>query len=171
MKPWGFSHAGVGFKVVQECDLSEIALLQNDYTTWSFLARSRIEKANLNASDGRSYFVVFDRVNPFIGLIRLDEYDKMNLSIRIGVDVAMKLRGRGYGRKILEALKKYCFQCLNTHRVWLLVLETNKRARKLCKLQGFAVEGKQRGAIFREGKYLDYIMMSMMEDEYRSLAT
>jgi RimJ/RimL family protein N-acetyltransferase len=106
-------------------------------------------------------------VNPFIGLVRMDEHDAMNASIRVGADVVSGLRGRGYGRKIYEAIKKYCFHYLNVHRVWLLVLETNKHARRLYKKQGFRVEGKQRKAIFRDGEYLDYVMMSILEDEYR----
>jgi len=102
-----------------------------------------------------------------VGLVRMDEMDKMNASIRVGADVAVKLRGLGYGKKIYEAIKRYCFDYLNVHRVWLLVLETNEVALKLYRKQGFKVEGKQRQAIFRDGKYLDYLMMSILEEEYR----
>lgn len=175
MMPATFSHGGISFKVIEEADLEEIAALRNDYSTWSFLTDPRpvypgTQKdwlAGLSSSKGKMYFTVFDRVNPFIGLVRMDEYDQMNSSIRVGADVTVKLRGRGYGRKIYEALKKYCFHYLNVHRVWLLVLETNKHAQRLYKKQGFRVEGKQRQAIFRDGKYLDYVMMSILEGEYR----
>lgn len=178
MMPATFTHNGISFKVVEESDLMEIAALRNDYTTWAFLTDPRpvypaAQKewlAGLSTEKGKMYFVAFDRVNPFIGLIRMDHYDQMNSSIRIGADVAVKLRGRGYGRKIYEALKKYCFHYLNVHRIWLLALETNKRALKLYRKQGFKVEGKQRGAIFRDGKYVDYIMMSMLEGDYRACA-
>jgi RimJ/RimL family protein N-acetyltransferase len=170
-----FSHEGMSFRVVQEGDLEAIAELRNDYSTWTNLTDPRpvypgTQKdwlAGLSGAKGRIYFVAYDRVNPFIGLVRMDEHDAMNASIRVGADVVSGLRGRGYGRKIYEAIKKYCFHYLNVHRVWLLVLETNKHARRLYKKQGFRVEGKQRKAIFRDGEYLDYVMMSILEDEYR----
>ena len=175
MMPATFSHAGVSFKVVEEKDLAEIAALRNDYTTWSFLTdplpvymgAQKDWLAGLSSAKGKMYFTVFDSINPFVGLVRMDEMDKMNASIRVGADVATKLRGLGHGWKIYEAIKKYCFDYLNVHRVWLLVLETNKRAIKLYKKQGFRLEGKQRQAIFRDGKYLDYLMMSILEEEYR----
>lgn len=175
MIPPTFSHEGVSFRVIQEGDLGAIAELRNDYSTWTFLTDPRpiypaAQKewfAGLSALKGKLYFVAYDRVNAFIGLVRMDEQDTMNASIRVGADVVPGLRGRGYGRKIYEAIKKYCFDYLNIHRVWLLVLETNKHAQRLYKKQGFRVEGKQREAIFRDGKYLDYVMMSILEDEYR----
>lgn len=171
--PATFAHAGVSFKVIEESDLAEIAALRNDYSTWCFLTDpvpvylggQKDWLAGLGK--GKLYFTVFDSTHPFIGLVRMDEYDKTNASIRVGADVAVKLRGQGYGKRIYQAIKKYCFDQLNVHRVWLLVLETNKKAIGLYKKQGLKLEGKQRAAIFRDGKYVDYLMMSILEEEYR----
>lgn len=37
----------------------------------------------------------------------------------------------GFGRSAVKAVKHYVFECLGAHRLWLHVLETNRRARTL----------------------------------------
>ena len=117
----------------------------------------------------RRYYVVCDDGHDFIGIVRNshDEIDKANRSIRVGADIVRELRGQGYGRKVYRLLKKYCFDYLNMHRVWLAVLDTNEAGRRLYESEGFEVEGRYREAIFRDGKYHDYILMSILEQQYR----
>jgi len=69
-----------------------------------------------------------------------------------------------YGSRIFELVVDYCFNQLNMHRLWLLVLSQNKIAKHIYEKHGFEVEGVQRQAIFRNGKYVDYIMMSRIND-------
>jgi len=47
------------------------------------------------------------------------------------------------------------------------VLETNQHAKRLYEKQGFITEGRLRDAVFRDGKYVDYIIMSILETEYQ----
>jgi diamine N-acetyltransferase len=54
------------------------------------------------------------------------------------------------------------------NRLWLLVLENNEPAKNLYKKMGFVNEGVQRQAIFKEGQYHDYIMMSLLRGEYEN---
>ncbi len=174
-----FQHNEIILRVVEEADLEPIRALRNDASTWVHLTdphliTSQAQRrwfAGLAARDDRMYFVVSDREHPFIGIVRMDEYDRLHRSIRIGADVLPGLRGIGYGKKIYQAIKKYCFDVLNLHRVWLAVLETNERALRLYLGQGFQVEGRYRQAIFRDGKYLDYVLMSILEEEYRHDST
>ena len=97
----------------------------------------------------------------------MDEVDHINRSIRVGADVVPALRGKGFGKAIYSAIKKYCFDYLNMHRVWLAVLEANERAIGLYRKVGFKEEGRYREAVFRDGRYQDYILMSILEVEYR----
>ena len=53
------------------------------------------------------------------------------------------------------------------HRVWLAVLSTNKIAYNMYQKHGFKEEGVYREAVFRDGKYHDYIIMSVLEEEFR----
>ena len=54
------------------------------------------------------------------------------------------------------------------NRLWLLVLENNEPAKNLYKKMGFVNECVQRQAIFKEGQYHDYIMMSLLRGEYEN---
>jgi diamine N-acetyltransferase len=101
-------------------------------------------------------------------MIRTGERDCINRSIQIGADVAPEWRGKGYGTKIYRAFLRYLFEAQAFHRVHLLVLETNTIARRLYESVGFTVEGLQREAIWRDGKWRGYISMSILEDEYRA---
>jgi RimJ/RimL family protein N-acetyltransferase len=65
-------------------------------------------------------------------------------------------------------LLKYCFDYLGMHRVWLCVLDTNEVGIKLYVNSGFKLEGKYREAIWRDGGWHDYIVMSLLEGDYRA---
>jgi RimJ/RimL family protein N-acetyltransferase len=178
-EPRVFSHKGLAFRLPEDRDLETIQNLRNDESTWIHLSDPKPvgpadQKAWLQSigwKNGRMYFVVFDDQNPFIGLVRMDELDQQNRSLRVGLDVLPELRGKGFGSRTYEALKAYAFDQMNIHRLWLAVLDTNERAKKLYEKMGFKVEGRYRETIFRHGRFVDYVLMSILEGEYRSGAT
>jgi UDP-4-amino-4,6-dideoxy-N-acetyl-beta-L-altrosamine N-acetyltransferase len=170
-----FSHLGIAFRPVEESDLDNIRDLRNYESTWTNLTDPRPISAggqaawlqSLGQKSGKFYFIALDDENPFIGMVRMDEYDMQNRSIRVGADVVPSLRGKGFGTRIYEAIKKYCFDEMNCHRVWLQVLQTNAVGKRLYSSAGFQYEGILRQAVFRNGSYVDYCLMSILESEYR----
>lgn len=168
-----FEHLGLIFRPVERGDLQKIVELRNDYSTWIHLTDPRPLKPGLqegwlesvNRSSDRFYWTVQTSDQHFVGLVRMDEYDPLNRSIRVGADVALNLRRMGYGIKIYAGLKEYCFKYLGVHRIWLLVLETNTAAIGLYEKAGFKLEGRQRAAIWRFGRWVDYLMMSLLDGE------
>jgi len=112
------------------------------------------------------YYILYSAEIDFIGIVRTDEIDYINRSIRVGGDLLLEHRGQGHGTRMFELLKKYCFDYLNMNRMWLLILETNEVAIKLYEKAGFVEEGRQRHAIYRDGRYVDYVMMSLLRSEY-----
>lgn len=170
-----FCYEGICLRALEKKDIEFVRRLRNDPTTWIYLTDSTILDSrtqqrwygSLAGQEKRKYFVLFDSRHSFLGIIRFDEIDMQNRSMRVGCDIVPKLRGRGYGRKALSLIKKYCFDYLNMHRIWLAVLDNNKVASALYKKQGFIEEGRYRKAIFKDGKYRDYIIMSILEEEYK----
>ena len=131
-----FEHNGIAIRNIEERDLEAMRRLRNDPSTWSMLTEigmidveaQRLWFQRLGTASDRKYFVIGDAEHDFIGIVRTDEIDRVNRSIRIGADVIPPLRGRGYGSRTYGLLKKYCFDHLNMHRVWLAVLVTNESA-------------------------------------------
>jgi RimJ/RimL family protein N-acetyltransferase len=168
-----FEHGGIRFRSIREEDLPFIQELRNDPSTWMHLGDPRplkrgIQKKwleSLDSSSDRFYYIAENETGLPIGLVRMDEYDPVNRSIRVGADVVPAQRRKHYGLAIYQAIKEYGFRHLGLHRIWLLVLSTNTAARALYKGAGFSVEGTLRQAVFRNGKWVDYVSMSILEGE------
>lgn len=106
-------------------------------------------------------FVDRDYADEWMVFISSHETGRIGLrSVHIDPDCAIRWEG-----KICQAVKRYCFGRLGAHRIWTAVPETNRLALKLFKKQGFKVDGKCREAFFRDGKYIDQVMMSILGDE------
>ena len=103
-----------------------------------------------------------------IGVVRLDDIDYQNKSICIGLDIEKKYRSKGHGYSSFNVLLKYCFNELNMNRVWLFVTTFNDKALGLYQKLGFQEEGRQRERIYRNGHYHDYVMLSILNNEYHS---
>lgn len=102
----------------------------------------------------------------WVGIFRVDNIDHKNKSVMVGLDIDEKFRGKGLARPIYRLFLDYYFNQLGMNRVYLKVLETNSRAIHIYKELGFKEEGRDRQAIFRNGKFNDYICMSILKNEY-----
>lgn len=69
---------------------------------------------------------------------------------------------------VTHAVVDYGFRQLNLHRVCLTVLKTNERAIDLYNKLGFKTEGILRDEQFRDGHYIDVLVMSILEHEWTS---
>jgi RimJ/RimL family protein N-acetyltransferase len=55
---------------------------------------------------------------------------------------------------------------MNLNRIWLRVLGTNLRAVRCYEKTGFIHEGAMREAEFRENRYIDVVIMSILRSEW-----
>lgn len=121
----------------------------------------------------RRYLMAVSDVAPIkwtqLGIVRMDEIDLAHRSVRVGCDVFKEFRKQGVGTQIMQKLLSLVFDEMNMHRAWLLVADWNIAAKKLYLKVGFQTEGAQREALFRHGKYQDYVMMSILQEEYRNM--
>lgn len=157
--------------------LEDLRQMRNDPQTYYFLTsilpitQLAQEKwyEKMSAGSTSLYFAIENPRKKFIGLVRTDEWDKLNRSVRIGIDIHKLHRRKGYAIEAYKILFKYFFYELDMHRIWLLVLDINKPAIHLYKKLGFIEEGQQREAIYRQGKFRNYIMMSLLKKEYEKI--
>lgn len=106
-----------------------------------------------------------------IGVVRVDQIDRHNKSVCIGLDIHKDHRGKGYAKLIYREILKYWFEKEKFNRVWLYVASYNTVARKLYKSLGFLEENIQREALYKNGTYYDYIGMSFLASYWSELTS
>ena len=101
-----------------------------------------------------------------IGSLAFNEIDWRNRAAEFGIMIGdKKYWNRGYGTEAVLLLVNHGFNTLNLNRIFLRVFENNPRAIRAYEKAGFVHEGKLRQAEFRDGKYIDVLMMSRLKDE------
>lgn len=76
-----------------------------------------------------------------------------------GISVHPEYQGQGVGKALLGALVEAADKWLNIRRIELEVYPDNERAIKLYQAFGFVEEGRKRMNAFRDGEYVDSIVM------------
>jgi RimJ/RimL family protein N-acetyltransferase len=131
-------------------------------------AEQYLERINSDAA--RIWFVVVlkenERVIGEAGLLRIFyPWRNTDLTIILGDKFAW---GKGYGREATLLLLDYAFGALAMHRVSIGVVGFNDRALRFYEKIGFKREGIQRDGYFFNHQFSDFVMMSILEDEYRA---
>ena len=119
----------------------------------------------------REWFVIIIKENERLigeaGLLRMfHAWRTTDISIIIGEKDAW---GKGYGTEAILLLLDYAFRRLNFHRVAIGVVGFNEKAIRFWEKIGFKKEGIQRDGYYYKHKYHDFVMMSILEDEFREL--
>lgn len=112
---------------------------------------------------------VVEEANPeaILGMVSLVDINNINRSAAFHIMIGKaKNRGKGIGTFATQEILKHAFFNLNLHRVELDALETNQAALGLYKKIGFVQEGVKREANYKNGKYVNIIMMSILKDEF-----
>jgi len=101
------------------------------------------------------------------GLLRMwPEWRTTDVSIIIGERDA---RGRGLGRDVGRVLLDFAFEYMGFHRAAIGVVGFNEPAIRFWESLGFEREGVQRDGYLLDGKFHDFVMMSLLEDRWREV--
>ena len=73
---------------------------------------------------------------------------------------------KGIGTITTERVVQFGFEKLNLNRIMLTVSEPNFGGVRAYEKAGFKIEGKLRQSCFRDGKYHDKIIMSILKEEF-----
>jgi diamine N-acetyltransferase len=103
-----------------------------------------------------------------IGNTSLMDIKWVDRNAEIGIFIGDKeYWNRGYGRDTMKLMLRHAFTNLNLHRVFLRVFEHNVRGIRSYEHAGFVHEGRLRQAVFREGRYYDVLLMSVLQIEWQ----
>ena len=101
-----------------------------------------------------------------IGNCGFMNFDWRNRSAEIGIMIGEKDQwNKGYGTEAMRLMCDYGFNTLNLHRIFLRVFEGNERGKQAYKKAGFIHEGTMRQAHFRDGRYWDVDLMSILKTD------
>jgi RimJ/RimL family protein N-acetyltransferase len=161
------------YDLLTESELEWARELHNDPEVLSMLGDPTVVSSEqqkvwfnkLQLSSSSQRLVVKDGAN-LIGLVRIDQLDQSNGSVCIGLDICKEFRGKGFARQIYRDMFRLFFIDKSFNRIWLLTAEFNARALHLYLSLGFSIEGIQREALYRDGKYHNCIYMSLLRNEY-----
>ncbi|MBA3403869.1 MAG: GNAT family N-acetyltransferase [Gemmatimonadaceae bacterium] len=132
---------------------------RSDLATWIERRRTVTDEILWAIAD-----VSDDRCIGHVGLYRIDaRVRRAEIAILIG---ERDRQGRGIGTAVTRAVVTYGFRELNLHRIALQVLATNDRAMRFYESLGFTREGSLRHHQFRDGAYVDMVLMSILDDEW-----
>ncbi len=119
---------------------------------------------------GRLHFVIeaIDSAQP-IGVISLENINWCDRASEVGIIVGDQAYwGKGYGTDAMRVLLRVGFDWYNLHRIDLRVIADNERAIRSYEKCGYQHEGRMREAMFVGGEHKDVLLMSILEDEFRS---
>ena len=77
-------------------------------------------------------------------------------------------QGQGYATEAAELVLEYAFASLGLHRLAIGVVGFNERALHWWQKLGFRQEGVQRDGYYGDGRFSDFVMMSLLAPEYRA---
>lgn len=86
----------------------------------------------------------------------------------VGISLRRSSWGTGVGTDAMRVLVQIGFSELNLERIWLAVFSTNERAMASYRKLGFVEEGRWREDVWREGRYVDQVVMAVLREDWPS---
>ena len=102
-----------------------------------------------------------------IGIVSLTAIDWINRSAQSNWMIGEKgLWGKGYATEAVLQLLDFGFQERGLHRISCSLLEGNTASRRVAEKCGYRQEGLLRDAVFKNGRFQNLVVMSILRDEY-----
>lgn len=103
-----------------------------------------------------------------IGTIGLNNIDYKNQKAELGIMIGeLEEQGKGYATEAIVKLIQYAFDEMNLQKIYLKTFYSNNRAIKLYKKLGFVQEGILRRDVYKNGKFKDVVIMSILRGEWK----
>ncbi|MEP9411504.1 MAG: UDP-4-amino-4,6-dideoxy-N-acetyl-beta-L-altrosamine N-acetyltransferase [Candidatus Brocadia sp.] len=114
--------------------------------------------------DNKNFYWLVKNKEGYAGVISLNRMDFNNKNAHIGIYSNPELSG--VGSMLMDCLKKLAFDIAHLHTLKAEVIETNEHAINFYKKSGFNEEGRLKEFVFKDGKWLDVIVIGMIESHF-----
>lgn len=113
------------------------------------------------------FAITEDDSDEILGLVSLVSVDYMNQSAEFHIMIGESgNQGRGIGTFAVKSMLRHAFLNMNLQRVELSVLDTNERAKHVYEKCGFVYEGRKRKARYKDGKFVDLLLYSILRTDF-----
>lgn len=117
---------------------------------------------------GISFGIYDQKSSKLIGDIGISSINYKNKHAEIGMAIGDKnYWNKGYGTDLVKTILRFCFRELGLNKVYLDVWEENQRAIGCYLKCGLKKDGVLREQVFRDGKYHDKWIMSVLKKEWK----
>jgi len=147
------------------CAGNSHATFPNNYTkTLSYVESISESKTDL------VFAVRWKKNNLHIGNASFQGINLINRSADMAIIIGNKnYWNKGISTEILSLFIEYGFETLNLHRITTGTPLSNRGAIRICEKNGMKKEGLLREVMFKDGKYLDVVIFSILSHEYKSI--
>jgi RimJ/RimL family protein N-acetyltransferase len=167
----------IGLRGIIESDLASYAAWLEDSEVTFFLEmgdRPQRQKEvdefwyTADRDDAAVVFAIIDNAtDQFIGVCGLYQISRVHRRSQLNILIGKKeFWSKGCGQEACSLLLDYAFKTLNLNSVQLGVNSENMRAVRAYEKAGFVFEGKRRSFVYRNGKYYDTSLYSVLRSEY-----
>ncbi|MET9380341.1 GNAT family protein [Streptomyces sp. NPDC002928] len=164
LRPFTGSDADTMWEIIGDPEVIRFTFPPNSELT---LDRLRSWYGTRDEQSDRLDLAVTDRVTgELVGEVVLYEWDPHARSCTFRTLIGPRGRGRGLGTEATRLIAGHAFEQLGLHRVQLEVYGNNPRARRVYEKAGFVVEGVRREAAFRDGEWVDEVLMAVLDREW-----
>lgn len=107
------------------------------------------------------------RFDGVLGVCGLTSIDSTNRRAEFSLYIEPNAQGNGFGEMALKTLVSHGFKNLNLNCIWGETFDGNPAANLFVRT-GFKMEGTRRQFYFRQGKYIDAHLYSLLRDEWNT---
>lgn len=128
----------------------------------------RYYEAQAASSDTQNFEIHVAEDGRYIGNVGLKDIHALHRHAELGIAVGRKEDwGKGFGFDAIVTCLRYAFDTLGLHSVKIRAQADHARALGLYRRVGFVEVGRERENVFMRGRFVDHVVLDMMDREFR----
>ncbi len=168
--------AAVRLRALEPADLDRSLAWVNDPEITRFtgtlypisMAQEQEWYARLQHDAAQRVFALVDREGRHVGNGGFRDIQTVPRKAELWIYLGDKsAQNAGLGTAAIQELVRFGFERMNLHRIWVRVFAYNERARRAFEKAGFEPEGRLRDDVFRDGRYHDTHVLSLLNPHER----
>ncbi|MDF3148792.1 MULTISPECIES: GNAT family protein [unclassified Streptomyces] len=168
LRPFTQADAGVMWEITED---PEVIRFTGEPSRELTLDELRSWYGSRSDQPDRLDLAVTDRATgELVGEVVLYEWDPQARSCTFRTLIGPKGRDRGLGTEATRLIVGHGFEQLGLHRIQLEAYSHNHRALRVYEKVGFVLEGVRREADLRDGEWVDWVFMAILDREWAALS-